>query len=131
MELSDQGELKGVFSEKMRATYWITTLFTAMYLLWSAYSYIFSKSTISGVRDLGFPDHFRIELAVLKVIAVIILLVPQIPIQIKEWAYVGVGLFYITAIVAHAAHKDPLFLNLINLVLLVVLIVSNIYLKKL
>ncbi len=115
----------------MKTTYWTTTVLTASYLLWSSYSYIFSKSTIAGVKDLGFPNHFRIELAVLKVIAVIILLVPQVPIQIKEWAYVGAGLFYITAIVAHAAHRDPLFLNLINLVLLAVLIISNLYLKKL
>lgn len=131
MELSDQGQFKGVFSAKMKTTYWTTTLLTAIYLLWSAYSYLFSKSTIEGIKDLGFPDYFRIELAVLKVLAVIILLVPQIPIQIKEWAYVGIGLFYITAIVAHAAHKDPLIISLINIVLMGLLVVSNMYLKKL
>jgi len=91
---------------------------------------MFSKATIQGVRDLGFPDHFRLQLAILKVIAVIALLIPQIPIAYKEWAYVGAGLFFITAIVAHTAHKDPFFITVINLVLLGILVVSNIYLHK-
>lgn len=91
---------------------------------------MFNKATIEGVRDLGFPDHFRVQLAVLKVIAVIVLLIPQIPIPYKEWAYVGAGLFFITAIVGHTAHKDPFFITVINLVLMGILVVSNIYMHK-
>lgn len=115
----------------MKTIYWITTILLSIFLIWSAYSYIFSKPTIVGVKELGFPDHFRIQLAVLKIIAVLILLIPQISIQFKEWAYVGVGLFFITAIVAHTAHKDPIFITVINLILSGLLITSNIYLHKL
>lgn len=114
----------------MKIIYWSSTIILSAFLLWSAYSYIFSKSTIDGVRELGFPDHFRIQLAILKILSVIIILTPQMPIYIKEWAYAGIGLFFITAIVAHTAHKDPIFISLINLVLIGVLIISNIYLKK-
>lgn len=114
----------------MKTIYWATTGILSLFLLWSSYTYIFSKVTIEGIRDLGFPDHFRLQLAVLKVIAVIVLLIPQIPIPQKEWAYVGIGLFFITAIVAHTAHKDPFFITLINLVLLEILIVSNVYMHK-
>ncbi|WP_282043997.1 DoxX family protein [Winogradskyella flava] len=115
----------------MKTAYWTTTILLAAFLLWSAYTYLFSKSTIDGVRALGFPDHFRIQLVVLKIIAVIILLIPQFPIQLKEWAYVGVGLFFITAIVAHTAHNDPFFITLMNLALIGVTIASNVYLYKL
>lgn len=114
----------------MKNIYWTTTILLSAFLLWSAYTYLFSKSTIEGVRDLGFPDHFRMQLAILKIIAVAILLIPQIPMQVKEWAYAGVGLFFLTAIVAHTAHKDPFVITLINLVLFGLLIVSNIYLHK-
>ncbi len=114
----------------MKITYWTTTILLALFLLWSSYSYIFSKSTIEGVTTLGFPDFFRIQLAILKLLAVVILLVPIVPIQIKEWTYAGVGLFLLTAIVAHSVHKDPMVLTLINLGLLVLLIISNIYLHK-
>jgi len=115
----------------MKTTYWITTILLSIFLTWSAYIYIFSKSTIDGVKELGFPEHFRIQLAVLKIIAVFILLIPQIPIQLKEWAYAGVGLFFITAIVAHTVHKDPFIITGINLILIGLLITSNIYLHKL
>ncbi len=115
----------------MKTIYWSTTSITALYLLWSSYGYLFSKLVIEGIEKLGFPNFFRIQLAVLKIIAVIILLLPQIPIVIKDWAYVGIGLFYITAIIAHFAHKDPLIINSINIILLALLIVSNIYLRKL
>ncbi|MDC8004163.1 DoxX family protein [Aureisphaera galaxeae] len=114
-----------------KTIYWISTLLVSAMLLWSSYSYIFSESTIQGIRDLGFPDFFRIQLAVLKLLAVLILVVPQIPLTVKEWAYAGVGLFFITAIVAHFAHKDPIAINLINVVFIGLLIVSRIYLHKL
>lgn len=58
----------------MKTMYWLTTVLLSLFLLWSAYTYFFSKATIEGVKELGFPDHFRIQLAVLKIIAVIILL---------------------------------------------------------
>jgi hypothetical protein len=111
--------------------YWISTSLISVYLLLSAYSYFFSKSTIEGVRELGFPDFFRIELAILKIIAVLVLLIPSVPIQLKEWAYAGIGLFLLTAIVAHIAHKDHFGITLINLLFLVILIWSNYSLLKL
>ena len=115
----------------MKTVYWTSTILISMFLLWSAYTYLFSKPTMDGVKSLGFPDHFRIELAVLKIIGAILLVTPQIPMQVKEWAYAGIALFLITAIVAHAAHKDPFFINLINICLLAILIISNIFLHKL
>ena len=115
----------------MQLIYWSSTVLVSIALLLSSISYIFHQATIDGVRDLGFPDSFRIQLAVLKLIAVVILLVPTVPHQIKEWAYVGAVLFYITAIVAHWAHKDPFYFNLINLFFIGLLVVSNIYLQKL
>lgn len=114
----------------MKITYWTTTILISMFLLWSAYSYLFSKTTIDGVKSLGFPEHFRIEIAILKIIGALILIIPPIPLQVKEWGYAGVALFFITAIVAHAAHKDPFIINLINICLLAILIISNIYLHK-
>lgn len=42
----------------------------------------------------------------------------------KEWAYAGVALFLLTAIIAHHVHGDPVVLNLINVVILGGLAVS-------
>ena len=114
----------------MKTIYWTSTTLVSLVLVWSAYSYFFNKETIEGVKALGFPAFFRIQLAVLKSMAVVLLLVPQVPLQVKEWAYAGVGLFFVTAIVAHVAHKDPIWINLVNLFFIGSLIVSNIYLHK-
>ncbi|MEM9824076.1 MAG: DoxX family protein [Bacteroidota bacterium] len=80
---------------------------------------------MEGVRDLGFPDFFRIQLGGLKIIAVIILLLPNIPTFVKDWGYAGVGLFLITAMVAHIAHRDSMMILILLLVLFAVLGVSR------
>jgi len=115
----------------MKITYWISTLLLCCILAWSAYMFLFQKSGIDGVRALGFPDFFRIQLAVLKLIAIVLLLFPQIPFSVRQWAYAGAALFFLTAIIAHAANKDPISLNIINLIFLFVLVLSNWSLYKL
>ena len=107
------------------SVYWISTSLISSFLLISSYTYFFSENTIEGLKQLGFPDFFRIQLGVLKVIAVIVLLVPQMPLYIKEWAYAGVALFLLTALVAHIAHKDSYFLTLLLLTLFALLITSR------
>jgi len=114
----------------MKSIYWVSTLLLSVFLIWSSYTYIFNKQTIEGIKELGFPDYFRIQLAVLKIVAVILILIPQIPFRIKEWAYVGIGLFFVTAIVAHFANKDSIIINLINVFLIIILVVSYVYLYK-
>ncbi len=110
----------------MNTVYWLSTALLAGLLLLSAALYCWHESTIVGVQELGFPDHFRIQLAVLKVIAAVALIAPIAPAQLKEWAYAGVFLFLLTSIVAHTVHKDPWLLSAVNVVLVLVLLSSNI-----
>lgn len=110
--------------------YWASTLIICAMLAASAASNLFHHPTISGIRKLGFPDYFRIQLAILKIIAVPALLIPALPLPIKEWAYAGVALYLITAMVAHAAHRDPIVLNLINVGLSGALIVSYVCMPR-
>lgn len=110
----------------MFSIYWITTSLISILLIFSAGSYLFSESVIEGIRALGFPDYFRIQLAYLKLIAAVVLFIPAIPLIIKDWAYVGVGLFLITAFIAHYEHKDPLALNLVNIIVFAVLVLSRV-----
>jgi hypothetical protein len=100
------------------------------FLLLSAYTYIFHQGTIEGVKALGFPDFFRIELAALKVIAVIVILPPGIPMKAKGWAYSGVMLFLLTAFVAHTAHHDSVGLLILLIILSAITITSYFTLNK-
>jgi len=104
--------------------FWTTTLIVCAALLASALSYLFHQNSIKGVRDLGFPDSFRIQLAVLKLVAIPILLFPQFPVWVKEWAYAGVAFFILTAVVAHYANNDSAALHLINIIFLVLMFIS-------
>jgi len=105
--------------------HWGSTILISCFLLISSYTYFFSASTIDGLRDLGFPDFFRIQLGLLKIMAVIVLLTPQVPMYVKEWAYAGVGLFLITAMVAHIAHRDSILIFMLLIFLFAVLGVSR------
>ncbi len=114
----------------MKTIYWISTLITCAFLLLSTYTYVFHKATIDGVKALGFPGFFRVQLAVLKIFAVIILLLPNLPIAMKEWAYAGILLFFITAFVAHVAHKDSIGISILLVVLSAIAITSYHTMKK-
>jgi len=105
--------------------YWFSTVAISCFLLISAYTYFFNDNTIQGLKELGFPDFFRIQLGVLKIFAAIILLTPQFPLFAKEWAYAGVGFFLITALVAHIAHRDSILISLLLIFLFLILILSR------
>lgn len=104
--------------------FWLSTSAVCVFLALSAASYLLHQETIAGIRALGLPDYLRIELAVLKLLAIPALLVPGIPSVLQGAAYAGVALFLLTAIVAHAAHRDPLVFHVINVILGIILFVS-------
>ncbi len=108
-----------------QSLYWISTALISFFLLMSTYTYFFSEPTQKGLNELGFPDFFRIQLGILKGIALVLLLLPALPIFIKDWAYAGVGLFLITALVAHIAHRDSIGISILLIFLLVILAVSR------
>ena len=110
--------------------YWGSTILLCLVLALSSASYVFHMPTIIGIRELGFPDFFRVQLAILKLLAVVALIIPIVPSQFKEWAYAGAALFFLTAIVAHMANKDSWFIIVINIVFILVLLVSNISYKQ-
>jgi hypothetical protein len=114
----------------MKTIYWTSTLLIVVFLILSAYSYFFNKNTIDGIKSLGFPDFFRIQLAVLKLVAAVILTFPIFSIQFKEWAYAGVGLFLITALLAHIKLQDSVFILILLGVLLGILAISNYFLPR-
>ena len=109
--------------------YWISTILVSLMVAVSAATYLFHPATIDGVRELGFPDYFRFQLAVLKGVACVVLAAPIFPAQVKEWAYAGVGFFLLTAIVAHTAHGDPPVLSLVSVFFFGLLVLSNISLR--
>jgi hypothetical protein len=116
--------------KKNKIIYWITTGIISLMMLFSASMYFTSPQATAGFAHFGFPDYFRIELAIAKIIGVFILLIPQIPMRIKEWAYGGFAIVFISASIAHYNSGDPAANIFGPMVFLIILIISNIYLHE-
>jgi hypothetical protein len=116
--------------KRNKIIYWVSTgLFGAM-MLFSGYSYFTNPQMTDAFKHLGFPDYFRIELGSAKLLGALVLLIPQIPVKIKEWAYAGFGIVMISAAIAHNSSGDPTSAAVTPLIMLVFLVVSNIYFSK-
>ena len=50
---------------------------------------------------MGFPDYFRIELAIAQLIGAFALILPMVSNRIKEWAYAAFTIVFISATTAH------------------------------
>jgi len=53
-----------------------------------------------GIRHLGYPEYFGTMLVAFKVLGTLALMIPQIPARIKEWAYAGFAIDFISACVS-------------------------------
>ncbi|AEV98287.1 hypothetical protein A4D02_22975 [Niastella koreensis] len=83
--------------------YWIVTGLLSLSLVLAGYMYLTSPVMEAGIKHFGFPGFFRIELGVAKIIASLVLILPVVPPRIKEWAYIGVGIVFASAFVAHTS----------------------------
>lgn len=106
-----------------KITYWVTTAIVGIMMAFSAFKYLTDPAIAIGFHHLGFPDYFRIELAIGKIIGVIVLLAPVAP-RLKEWVYAGFTIVFISATVAHTASGDPIGNRIAPVIFLVILMVS-------
>lgn len=109
--------------------YWIVTAFLSLSLVLAGYMYLTSPVMAAGFNHFGFPGFFRIELGVAKIVASLILILPVVPTRIKEWAYIGVGIVFISAFIAHTS-VDGIHTTLSPVISLVFWIASFIFFNR-
>ncbi|MES2110142.1 MAG: DoxX family protein [Bacteroidota bacterium] len=107
----------------IKITYWITTSIVALMMIYSTYAYLTQAAIAQGFTHLGFPSYFRVELAVAKLIGGIVLLTPLVS-RIKEWAYAGFAITFISAFIAHTASGDPVAMRVMPVIILALLAIS-------
>lgn len=83
-----------------------------------------------GIRHLGYPEYFGNALVVFKILGVIILVVPQIPKRLKEWAYAGFTFDFLFASISHYAVDGLDFQTFFPLIVLAILMVSYMFYHK-
>jgi uncharacterized membrane protein YphA (DoxX/SURF4 family) len=112
-----------------KITYWITTAIVALMMLYSASAYLTQPAMAAAFKHLGYPDYFRVELAITKIIGAILLLAP-LAARVKEWAYAGFTIVFISAFIAHSASGDPISYRIMPVIFLALLAISYITYHK-
>lgn len=108
--------------KKHKLIFWITT--SIIFLMEGVLVAFTSQSemSINGITSLGYPAYFAGLLAVFKVAGSLALIIPKVPARIKEWAYAGFGIDFISAFVSIwvvAGFGKMVVLPLVFMVLLV------------
>jgi hypothetical protein len=87
--------------------YWGSTGLVALLMAISATLYFVADGPAATFEQLGFPDYFRVQLGVAKLVGAAALVLP-LPRALKEWTYAGFTISFVSAFIAHAAVGDPL-----------------------
>lgn len=103
--------------------YWGSTGFVALFVLFSGAMYFIADAPAESFERLGFPDYFRIQLGIAKLVGGVALLVP-LPRWLKEWTYAGFTIDFVSALIAHAAVGDPVSSMVMPVVALLLLMAS-------
>jgi hypothetical protein len=69
--------------QQIAVAYWVTTGLLALFMAKSGWAYLTQDAVRVECHRLGFPDYFRVELALAKFLGVAALLAP-VPSRLKE-----------------------------------------------
>ncbi len=117
--------------KKDKILFWTSTAIIALFE--GVMPAIYSQTELAkeGIRHLGYPEYFGNALVIFKILGVFVLIIPQIPKRIKEWAYAGFGFNFVFAAISHAAVDGLSFDAFFPFIVLAILAVSYIYYHKL
>ena len=85
--------------------FWIVTALFCLQMGFTAYAQLSLPQVAAMFTHLGFPDYFRVELSLAKLLGVAVLLAP-VPARLKEWAYAGFAFNLGSALIAHLSVGD-------------------------
>ena len=92
--------------------------------------YFGSPYIVKEFKNLEFPNYFRVELGIANILGSFAIILPMVSGRIKEWAYAGFAITFISATTAHSAVEGvPQAIS--PLVSLLILVISYVYFNKL
>ncbi|HET6541169.1 MAG TPA: DoxX family protein [Chryseolinea sp.] len=84
-----------------------------------------------GIRQLGYPAYFGTMLSIFKIAGAVVLMFPQFPKKLREWAYAGFAFDFISACVSNSVVYGLGSEAVSPLIALLILGVSYIYYHRL
>ncbi|MFY8024129.1 MAG: DoxX family protein [Sediminibacterium sp.] len=109
--------------------YWVTTSIICLFA--STAIFMNSEMAKEGANHVGIPRWLGVEISIGQLIGLVLLIVPAVPARFKEWAYVGFGIMYLSAINAHIAVGDPISNTIMAVVFFGLLLTSYFSFHKL
>jgi uncharacterized membrane protein YphA (DoxX/SURF4 family) len=104
--------------------YWISTVWLALGMLSSGtVQLLHLKAEVDFIIRLGYPLYFLTLLGIWKILGVVALLLPKLPL-LKEWAYAGFFFAMSGAVFSHIASANPLNEIFPSLLLLILTVAS-------
>lgn len=92
--------------KRNRIIYWVATLWLALGMLSTGIvQLVHMKEEVDMFQALGYPIYFLTILGVWKLLGVLAILAPKLPV-LKEWAYAGFFFTMTGAICSHLAMGD-------------------------
>ena len=93
-------------SKKNKIIYWIATIWLALGMLSTGIVQLLKlEEEVNMMISLGYPIYLLTILGVWKILGVIAVLVPKLPL-LKEWAYAGFFFAMSGAVISHLANGD-------------------------
>lgn len=117
--------------KKEKILFWVSTTIIALFE--GVMPALTSQTELAkeGIRHLGYPEYFGDALVLFKVLGVLVLVIPKLPMRLKEWAYAGFAFDFIFASISHGAVDGIDFQTFFPLIILAILIISYINHHKL
>jgi hypothetical protein len=112
-------------TKNIRVAYWVSTGLLALFILPGIF-FMNSPEAKEGTSNLGIPTWLAWEIGIGHFIGGLILILPFIGKRLKEWAYVGIGIKYISAIIGHLAVDGLVPMSFAPLVVFALLLISYI-----
>jgi len=113
--------------KRNKIIYWIATIWLALGMTVTGFGQLIKMKEGQGgtemITHLGYPVYLLMILGAWKIVGVVVLLVPGIPL-IKEWAYAGFFFIMTGAFLSHLAMQDPVVELFPSLLLLILTILS-------
>ena len=120
--------------KKEKIIYRVSTGIVSAVMLFSVINFTFNDHIPfpeGAFAHLKLPGYFKVELTIAKVLGLCALLLPNVPVKIKDFAYAGFAITLLSAVIAHTAVGDAFFPFIIDpAFFLVMLIVSYRYYHK-
>ncbi|MBP0904243.1 DoxX family protein [Mariniflexile gromovii] len=111
-------------TKRNKIIYWIATIWLALGMTSTGIVQLIKmEEEVNMMEHLGYPIYFLSLLGVWKILGVIAILIPKMPL-LKEWAYAGFFFAMSGAIYSHIVLSDDLVALFGPLLLIVLTIIS-------